>query len=247
MALSRLSRDRVQQRLVEVIKIFSRNRFQRRFLELNMSMEVQLSVNIVIMDVSTALLQDRVQQLVVELIFTSCCRRMWWMRSCRSEWLLMYFGWRGPVLWCSSRNGPSCMMKVAWGGLGHYGALASPSSDASKEDVLCQCEVGQQHSHAVEFVGGPLSSLTTIPRLRTFWWCSRLRNLPCSSRMRSKQPRRHSLNDGIMRAVAVLVGERRALVFRYGDLGMVLIFMFIFSCVYCRVGATLMCSTAMWI
>ena len=34
--------------------------------------------------------------------------------------------------------------------------------------------------------------------------------------MRSKQPRRHSLYDGIMRAAAVLVGEKRALVFRYG-------------------------------
>ena len=70
--------------------------------------------------------------------------------------------------------------------------------------------------HAGEFVGGPLSSLTMIPRLRTFWWCSRQRNLPYSSRMRSKQPRRHSLYDGIMRAAAVLVGEKRALVFRYG-------------------------------
>ena len=28
------------------------------------------------------------------------------MRSWRNEWLLMNFGWRGPVLGCSSRNGP---------------------------------------------------------------------------------------------------------------------------------------------
>ena len=86
-----LSRDRVQQRLVVVFMVFSRYRFQRRFLELNMSMEVQFPVNVLIMDVFKALLQDKVQQLVVELIFTSCCRRMWWMRSCRNEWLLMYF------------------------------------------------------------------------------------------------------------------------------------------------------------
>ena len=60
--------------------------------------------------------------------------------------------------------------------------------------------------------------------------------------MRWKQPRRHSLNDGIMRAAAVPVGEKRALVCRYGDLGMVLLFMVIFSCVHCRVGGTWMCS-----
>ena len=30
---------------------------------------------------------------------------------------------------------------------------------------------------------------------------------------------RHQLNDAIMRAAAVLVVERRALVFRYGDVG----------------------------
>ena len=85
-------------------------------------MEVQFPVNVLIMDVSTALLQDRVQQLVMELIFTSCCRRMWWMRSRRSDWLLIFFGWRGPVLWCSSRNGPSCLLKLAGGGLGLCGA-----------------------------------------------------------------------------------------------------------------------------
>ena len=43
------------------------------------------------------------------------------MRSCRSDWLFMSFGWRGPVLWCSSRNGPSCMMKPAGGGPGSAG------------------------------------------------------------------------------------------------------------------------------
>ena len=139
-------------------------------------------------------------------------------------------------------------MKVAGGGLGLCGALAPPSSSGSglarcasssrTRRPLWQCRVEQQTlsfhpSSRREFVGGPLSSLTAIPRLR---WCSRLRNLPCSSRMRSKQPRRHSLNDGIMRAAAVLVGERRALVFSYGDLHMVLLFMVRFSCVHCRVG-----------
>ena len=122
--------------VVVLIKVSSRNRFQQRFLELNMSMEVQFPVNVLIMDVFKALLQDRVQQLVVELIFTRCCRRMWWMRSCRNEWLLMYFCWRGPVLWCSSRNGPSCMMKVAGGGLGLCGALTSPTSSAT---ALARC------------------------------------------------------------------------------------------------------------
>ena len=105
-------------------------------------------------------------------------------------------------------------------------------SDPSEEDPLCQSPVEQPY--AGEVVGGPLSSLTTIPTLRNCWWCSRQRNLPCSSRMRSKQPRRHSLNDGFMRAAAVLVGERRA--FRYCYLGKVLLFMVIFSCVHCRVG-----------
>ena len=117
-------------------------------------------------------------------------------------------------------------------GLGLCGALASPSSSGTalarcaSSSRTCRrrtsCASARLSSstppHAGEFVGGPLSSLTTIPRLRTFWWCSRLRNLPCSSRMRSKQPRRHSLYDGIMRAAAVLIGEKRALVFRYGDL-----------------------------
>ena len=90
-ALSRLSRDRVQQRLVVVFKIFSRNRFHLRFLELNMNMElfkvyaqnrVQrrfLELNTLIMHLGVraevedlleafkALSQDRVQQLVVQV------------------------------------------------------------------------------------------------------------------------------------------------------------------------------------
>ena len=41
-----------------------------------MSMEVQFPVNVLLMEIFKALLQDRVQQLVVE--------RMWWMRSCRN-------------------------------------------------------------------------------------------------------------------------------------------------------------------
>ena len=55
----------------------------------------------------------------------------------------------------SSHNGQSCMMMVAGGGLGSGVAELIPHSsgevrflfsDALKEDVLCQCEVGQQHS-----------------------------------------------------------------------------------------------------
>ena len=142
--------------VVVLIKVSSRNRFQQRFLELNMSMEVQFPVNVLIMDIFKALLQDKVQQLVVELIFTRCCRRMWWMRSRRNEWLLMYFCWRGPVLWCSSRNSPSCMTKVAGSGLGLCGALTSPTSSATAlarcasssrtrgGGPLCQCRVEQQ-------------------------------------------------------------------------------------------------------
>ena len=94
-----------------------------------MSVEVQFPVNVLIMDVVKALSQDSVQQLVVELIFTSCCRRMGVTRSMTV----------------------SCVQLLCW--------LA-----------------------------------------------------------------------------------RRALVFRYGDLGMVLLFMVRFSCVHCCVGVTLMCS-----
>ena len=54
--------------MVVVIKVVSRNRFQRRFLELNMSMEVPFPMNVLIMDVFKALFQDRVQELVVELM-----------------------------------------------------------------------------------------------------------------------------------------------------------------------------------
>ena len=44
---------------VVVIKVVSQNRFQRRFLELTMSMEVPFPVNVLIMDVFKALFQDR--------------------------------------------------------------------------------------------------------------------------------------------------------------------------------------------
>ena len=45
---------------------------------------------------------------------------------------------------------------------------------------------------------------------------------------------RHSLNDSIMRVAAVLVGERRVLVFRYGDVGT--------DCAYAPLGLVLLCA-----
>ena len=52
---------------------------------------------------------------------------------------------------------------------------------------------------------------------------------------------RHSLYDGILRAAAVLVGERRALVCGYGDVSTVFLSLFLVwcSCVHCRAGVTL--------
>ena len=71
------SQDRVQQSLlprvltfwlVVVFTVYAQDRFQRRFLELNMSMQVQFPVKVLIMDLFEALLQDRVQELVVDLM-----------------------------------------------------------------------------------------------------------------------------------------------------------------------------------
>ena len=86
-----------------------------------------------------------------------------------------------------SQQGPSCMMKVAGGGLGLCRALMSLTSSAT---ALARCASSSRTRrrrtpcasaglssklspstppHAGEFVGGPLSSLTTILRLRTCW------------------------------------------------------------------------------
>ena len=241
--------------VVEICKVFSQNRFQRRFLELNMSMEVQFPVHVddgrllgsVPGQSSTARRGAHLHELLPEdVVDEELQERMdaheLWLERIRS---VVLFSQRSKL--CDE------------GGRGRARALRTLASPSSSGSGLARCASSSRTRrrrtpcasaglssklfpstplHGGEFVGGPLSSLTTIPRLRTCLWCSRLRNLPCSSRMRSKQPRRHSLNDGIMRAAAVLVGERRALVFRYGNLGMVLLFMVWFSCVHCRVGCS---------
>ena len=76
--------------VVVVIKVCSRYRFQRRFPELNMSMEVPFPVNVLIVDVFKALFQDRVEELVVELMSVVEVFRCSWpvsWRARRRAWL----------------------------------------------------------------------------------------------------------------------------------------------------------------